>query len=147
MILHLFVCLFSIFLLQGCKCYKNSDYSYMIHQCGPVLKTVSGTHYPLNKYLLNKWTNEFCDYNMHKSTTTKTSQIIWKEEKLLFSQTKMVIDPYFWNTWLRGWCLKMNRDISQQALAAGCFCKKFVKGLSKKGEKAVPGKTLARHKQ
>lgn len=41
----------------------------------------------------------------------------------------------------------MNRDIYQQALAAGCFCRKFVKGLSEREREGCPGKTLARYKQ
>lgn len=61
--------------------------SCSIHHCGPVLKTVPGTHTTLNKYLLNKRTNEFCDFMICTRITT-TSSMVWKEEELSFNRRK-----------------------------------------------------------
>lgn len=115
-ILHLFACLFPVFLLHGCKCCKNSDNSNVIHQWGLIFKTVFGPCCALNI----RWINEQINSEVIMCTRQQQQKQprSFERKRDLFPQKKMVIHPYFWNTWLWAWCLMMNRDIYQQALAA-----------------------------
>lgn len=102
-ILHLFACLFPVFSMAINA--LRRDHSCVIHHCGQFLNSVqhTQTHYILSKYLLNNGTNQFCDsfmYSNNMDALTRTRTLIFRRKGWFL--------PYFWKTWLWGWCLKMS---------------------------------------
>ena len=71
----------------------------VIYQCGPVLTSVSGTHYLLSKYLWNTWTNEFCGCLSYAPVNNNKNKLDdMKEKGRERSQKKMLSPPLFLKT-------------------------------------------------